>query len=176
MRPTSFFVALVLLGSVVPGGRAAYADDEVHCVNVHDLTISPGLSIQGSSGTFRETSGTMECRGPINGRTPTGVGSYQDRGRYGTNDPDTCQEGGEGEAVFSSIVPTADGDQVLTAAYTFTYGDLTSHPGAVSGEFRAEGVRGTFEATPLEGDCVITPLTRVRVKADFFFARSFFTR
>jgi hypothetical protein len=176
MRAKSFLVALALLGGVVSGGPAAHADDEVHCVNEHDLVFSPGLSIQGSSGSFRETAGTMECEGPINGRTPTGVGSYRDSGRYGIEDPDTCQEGGEGDGVFFSSVPTADGDQELTAAYTFTYGDMTSHPGAVSGEFRGKGVRGVFQATPLEGDCIITPLTRVRVKADFFFAKSFFTR
>lgn len=172
----SFLVTLALFGAVVPSGPAAHADEEVHCVSFHDAAISPGLSIQGSSGTFRETSGTMECQGPINGRTPTGIGSFQDRGRYGTEDPDTCQEGGEGDGVFYSIVPTADGNQELTAPYTFTYGDLTSRPGAVSGEFRGEGVRGTFEATPLEGDCVIEPITQVRVKADFFFAKSFFNR
>jgi hypothetical protein len=60
--------------------------------------------------------------------------------------------------------------------YTFSIGDLTANPGFVSGEFSGDGVRGTFKVTPLEGDCVTSPITRVRVNAEFWFARSFFNR
>lgn len=157
-------------------GEAAFGAEETHCANFHELTLSPGLSIQGSSGTFRATTGIMDCQGEINGRTPTGTGSYHDSGRYGSKDVDTCQDGGEGDGVFSSIIPTTDGDMELTAPYTYTYGDLTSNPGSVSGEFHGDGVRGTFKATPLEGDCVTKPITRVRVYADFYFAKSLVKR
>jgi hypothetical protein len=175
MRPKSALSALALFGFVI-AGSAAQADDEVHCSNVHELTLSPGLSIQGSTGTFKEISGRMECQGPINGRTPTGPGSYSDSGRYGTKDPDTCQEGGEGTGVFSSTIPSKDGGMVLTGAYTFTYGDYTANPGYVSGKFSGDGVRGTFKVRPLEGDCITKPITRVHVDAEFFFAKSFPTR
>lgn len=178
MRMKSLAVALALVGMVVPGCHSAQAGDEVHCVNVHEVVLSPGFSIQGSSGSFTvPIVKTMECHGPINGRTPTGVGSYgEEPGRYGTEDPDTCQDGGEGDGVFFASIPTTDGDMELRAPYTFTIGDLTSNPGFVSGEFRGDGVRGTFKVRPVEGDCVTSPVTRVHVDAEFWFLPSFFTR
>lgn len=175
-RRKSFITALGLVWLAPASGAVAQAVDEVHCVSVHELTVSPGLSIRGSSGTADATSGTMDCDGPVDGRTPTGTGTYSDENYYGTEDPDTCQDGGEGHGVFWATVPTADGDQHLNAAFIFTYGDLTTNPGFVSGEFSGDGVSGTFKLTPLEGDCVTRPVTRVRVDAEFFFADSFFDR
>jgi len=174
MRMKSFLIALALMAPMAPGGPARAAD-EVHCTNVHELTISPGISLRGTSGTFHDITGTMTCPGPINGRTPTGAGSYHDSGRYGTRDPDTCQDGGEGDGVFSSTIPTTEGDLVLTAPYTWSFGDLTSNPGYVSGAFRGDGAYGTFKVTPIEGDC-LTGITKVRVDAEFWFAQSFFNR
>jgi len=178
MRMKSLAVALAVGGMVVPGSRPAQARDEVHCVNAHEVLLSPGLSVQASTGSFTApVVKTMECQGPINGRTPTGVGSYgEEPGRYGTKDPDSCQDGGEGDGVFFASIPTSDGDLELRAPYTFTFGDLTSNPGFVSGEFRGDGVRGTFKIRPLEGDCLTSPVTRVHVNAEFWFLPSFFTR
>ncbi len=177
MRVKSFLIvpALVMLMAPATHARAA---EEVHCANIHEVTLAPGFSIHGSSGSFGvATVRTMECEGAINGRTPTGVGSYGEKpGRYGTKDPDSCQGGGEGDGVFFANVPTTDGNVELTAPYGFTIGDLTANPGFVSGEFSGEGVRGTFKVTPIEGDCVTSPITRVRVKADFWFAESFFRK
>jgi hypothetical protein len=175
MRIGRLLGALALLAVLIPG-PTAQGDDEVHCSNVHELTLSPGLSIQPTAGTFKEVSGQMDCRGMINGRTPTGPGSYSDSGRYGTTDPDTCQNGGEGDGVFSSTIPTNDGTMVLTGPYTYTYGDYSANPGYVSGKFSGNGVHGTFKVRPLEGDCITKPITRVHVDAEFFFARSFTTR
>lgn len=175
-RMHSFLIVAVIVGLTAPGSSPARAGDDVHCVSVHDAALSPGLSIEGSSGSAHVSGGTMDCDGPVNGRTPTGVGTYSEESRYGTADADTCQDGGEGGGVFEASVPTADGDQPLNAAFTFTYGDLTTNPGFVTGEFTGEGVSGTFKITPLEGDCVTRPITRVRVDAEFFFTASFFSR
>ena len=178
MRMKALAVALAMVGMVFPIGRPARAGDEVHCVNVHEVVLTPGLSIHGSAGSFTvPVAKTMECDGPINGRTPTGVGSYgEEPGRYGTDDPDTCQDGGEGHGVFFATIPTADGNEEIRAPYTFTMGDLTSNPGFVSGEFKGDGVRGSFKARPLDGDCVTRPVTRVHVNAEFWFLPSFFRR
>ncbi len=174
-RFTGVLSTLALAGIVAPGPMAS-ADYAVRCSAVQELTLSPGLSLQGSSGTFENTSGRMECTGPINGRTPTGPGSYADSGRYGTRDPDTCQDGGEGAGVFSAVIPTADGNMMLTASYTFTYGDVTTNPGYVSGKFSGDRVRGTFRVRPVEGDCITKPITRAHEDLDFYFSQSFPTR
>jgi hypothetical protein len=178
MRLKSLVVAVVMLAMVFPFWRPAQAGDEVHCVNVHEVVLSPGLSIQGSAGSITvPIVKTMECQGLMNGRMPTGVGSYgEEPGRYGTQDPDSCQDGGEGDGVFFASIPTADGDLELRAPYTYTFGDLVSNPGFVSGQFKGDGVRGTFKVRPLEGDCVTSPITRVHVDAEFWFVPSFFAR
>ena len=177
MRKTSLLIVLALMALVAPGSPAR-AGDEVHCFNAHEVTLSPGVSIQGTSGSINvEAVRTMECEGPINGSMPTGVGWYgEEPGRYGTEDPDTCQQGGEGDGVFFATIPTTDGDLEIRAPYTFTFGDLTTNPGFVSGEFSGDGVRGTFKLSPAEGDCVTGPITRVRVNAEFWFAPSFFNQ
>jgi hypothetical protein len=178
MRMKSLAVALAMVGMLFGGFHPAQAGDEVHCVNVHEVVLSPGLSVQGSVGSFTvPVVKTMECHGPIYGRMPTGVGAYgEEPGRYGTADPDSCQDGGEGDGVFFANIPTADGDLEFRAPYTFTFGDLTTNPGFVSGEFKGDGVRGTFKVKPLEGDCVTSPITRVQATAEFWFLPSFFSR
>ena len=178
MRMKSLALAVAIIGMLFGSSRPSQAGDEVHCVNVHEVVLSPGLSVQGSAGSITApVVETMECHGPINGRMPTGIGSYgEEPGRYGTADPDTCQDGGEGDGVFFASIPTADGDLELRAPYTYTFGDLVSNPGFVSGQFKGDGVRGTFKVRPLEGDCVTSPITRVHVDAEFWFVPSFFAR
>jgi hypothetical protein len=83
--------------------------------SVHEPALDPGLSIQPSSGIATIRGETMQCHGAVNGRLPTGVGTYEEDFRYGTKDPDTCQEGGEGEGVFRSTIPTNDGVEHLNA-------------------------------------------------------------
>jgi hypothetical protein len=176
MRPATSLISALALGSLGFWALPVGAADEVHCVSLHEAVIAPGLSIQPSSGTATIRGGTMECHGPVNGHTPTGIGGYEEDFRYGTKDPDTCQQGGEGEGVWRAFVPTNAGEQRLDAPFTLTYGDLTSNPGSVTAEFQGEGVHGTASVTPVEGDCVVEPITRVRVKAEFYFAQSFFRR
>jgi hypothetical protein len=118
---------------------------------------------------------TIECHGPINGHDPTGPGPYYEEARYGTKDPDTCQEGGEVEGFFSFVIPTTGGDQkVNCTAFALTYGEPSTKGGVVAGHFQGEGFRGTVDVTPLEGNCVTDPVTKIRVDANFFFSESFF--
>ena len=159
------------------GSGAAGASGGTHCHIVKDDTLAPGLSIQGSSGTFATpTLGTFECHGPINGKDPSGPGTVSETGHYGTKDPDTCQGGGEGDGVFSLAIPTSGGEQKFSAAFTFTYGDLSTKGGIVSGKFQGEGISGTFEVTPTEGDCVVKPITKIHTTDDFVLSDSFFSK
>jgi hypothetical protein len=167
---------LAVLASPIGSGSAG-AEGGTHCHIVKDDTLSPGLSVQPSTGTFTTpTLGTLECHGPVNGKDPTGPGTVGEQGRYGTKDPDTCQGGGEGDGVFAMTIPVSGGVEKFSAAFTFTYGELSTRGGIVAGKFQGDGISGTFEVTPTEGDCVVRPITKIHVTDDFMLSESFFKK
>jgi hypothetical protein len=155
------------LGVVAAPARGA---EPTRCLAEFDVTISPGLSSSPSSGTYTTEgeTGTITCEGPINGYRPTGAGRRGEHGTYGLTDPDTCASGGEGTQVLSLTIPTTGGDQHVTDEGIFTYGPLEGG-GAYGGSFRGKRMRSTFQVTPVEGDCVTTPVTRVRVRCEEWF-------
>lgn len=60
-----------------------------------------------------------------------------------------------------------DGPEHLIGEYAFTGGDPPKKgDGVVSGEFIGEKFSGTFEIMPPEGDCVSTPITRLRAAGE----------
>jgi hypothetical protein len=157
---------LVFLAAVLgPAMPAAESQSGTTCTFEFDVVATPGLSTEGSSGTVASNGndGMAECNGPVNGKSPTGPGSSGYDGYYGTADPDTCQDGGEGKGTFTLVIPTADGDEtVADAKNTFTYGTLKAG-GIISGEFKGERISGTFQAAPTKGDCASSPVTGFRV-------------
>lgn len=161
-------VMLVALATLAPtglgAGDAARGAESTPCTAEFDLTLSPGLSNTPSSGTFTSggETGTVECRGTVNGRQATGPGTWGAEGRYGTVDPDSCTSGGEGEVIQSFTVPTADGNEHVVNEGTLTYGALEGG-GLISGTFEGPRFSGTFDVTPTEGDCVTAPITRIHV-------------
>ena len=169
-------VTLALLPAVRATGLPL--DDEgkgTECFIDKDETLSPGLSINPSSGTFATPAdGVVECHGPVNGHKPTGDGRFSEVGRYGTKDPDTCQGGGEGDGRFVVTIPTDAGDQRFAALFTFTYGEPSTRGGVVAGRFEGDGFHGTFDATPKEGDCVTRPVTRIHTVDEIHLEDAFF--
>jgi hypothetical protein len=162
------------LGS--PGGVvAAGAASEAQCAFALDVTLSPGLSYQASSGTLTTggPTGTEDCTGPVNGHEVTGPAVFSNDGRYGTRHPDSCAAGllgdGEGTAVEYRTFPTAAGDQHVTDRFTFHYGQPSTKGGVVSGTFEGDHCSGTFELTPTEGDCVTKPITKAHVTGHEIF-------
>jgi hypothetical protein len=156
----------VLIGTVavvLPAPAGVSAQQNTACEATVDVHFSPGLSSTPSSGTFtsRGETGTVRCDGPVNGRRPTGSGTFGVSGHYGTRDGDTCASGGEGDAVQGWTIPTDDGDEKIADQQTFTYGAL-SGGSTFGGEFKGERYSGTFEVTPQDGDCFTRPLTTVR--------------
>lgn len=147
------------------------ADSGTTCVIEHLVSLEPGLSVQGSSGTFEDkVLGTASCDGPVNGVTPTGPGTFHDKGRYGTKDPDSCLGGGEGEGAYTMVFPTAAGDQTVVLPFTLKYGDPSTKNGPVAIHTRGEGWIGEFGGTPKEGDCVSKPVTKVLAKGEIVFS------
>lgn len=161
-------VASTFLGSA-PGVVSAAPHSEAQCAFAVDAVLSPGLSIQASSGTISTggPTGTEDCTGLVNGHQITGTAVFSNDGHYGTQHPDSCAAGvigdGQGTGVEYRTYPTTDGDQKVTDRMTFHYGQPSTRGGVVSGTFEGEHCSGTFELTPTEGDCVTKPVTKVHI-------------
>jgi hypothetical protein len=178
---TAATVALALvpvaLGATRASGDPLGEENEkgAHCFIDKDDTLSPGLSLQGSSGPIATPApGIIECHGKINGAAPTGDGQVTEQARYGTKDPDSCQSGGEGDGKLDISIPTSAGVQTFVALFTFTYGEPSTHGGVVAGRFQGDGLHGTFDVTPKQGDCVTKPITLVHTVDDLRIEDSFF--
>lgn len=157
-------ILLTALTLVLVLGPAApvQGDQGTHCTFDFELTLTPGLSMTPTTGSHGGT-GPILCDGLVNGQQPTGGGTLTDDGRYGTKDPDTCS-GSEGDGTDTLQIPTAAGIQTVVSRYTYIAGDrLPTKGGVAAGSFKGSHFTGTFEFTPLEGDCVTAPVTRVRV-------------
>jgi hypothetical protein len=156
-------VVLALLG--FGGGlQPASAVEGTHCTFSFIIVLDPGLSLEPSTGEHFSDGGTIDCDGPVNGRQPTGTGTLGEDGPYGTDDPDSCQSGGESTGTDRLSVPTADGPQQVNSEFKATYGKLSNQGGLFHGEFTGTRFTGTFEFRVLEGDCVTAPVTRAEVK------------
>ncbi len=167
-RRTVITVTLGLALSLLPIGHSRAATSETKCVWAHDVFASPVLSTSPSSGSWTSRgpqgeTGTLTCDGPVNGKKPTGPGVLEARGRYGTQDGDTCQTGGEGDGVWSVMFPTADGTEHFAALFTLRYGAFsTGAPFAV--EFWGDLVKGSGEVQSFEGDCAANAVTKYHAK------------
>jgi hypothetical protein len=140
------------------------------CRVVKEDVISPGLSLQASSGTFRTVAtGVITCVGMVNGYEPTGPGTFTEQGRYGHADPDTCIGEGEAEGRFFVSVPTEKGIQKVTREFRIAYGDPSLRGGVVAGKIEGNDFYGTLDVIPLEGDCVLRPVTRIHTVSELTF-------
>ena len=167
-RRSVISATLALLFSLVPLAPTGAADSETKCLWAHDVFASPGLSTSPTSGSWTTKgpegeTGTITCDGPINGKQPTGPGVLEARGRYGTQDGDTCQTGGEGDGVWSLTFPTADGSVHFVDPFTLRYGAFsTGAPFAV--EFGGDRMNGSGEVQGFEGDCAANAVTKYHAK------------
>ena len=156
-------VALALLG--FGGGlQPATGAEGAYCTVTWVIVIDPGLSMEPSTGTHRSDGVTaLHCDGSVNGHRVTGPGRFSQDGPYGTDDPDTCQSGGEATGIDRLTIPTADGPQQIDSEFKAVFGKLSNQGGLFHGEFSGTRFSGTFEFRVLEGDCVTTPITRAEV-------------
>jgi hypothetical protein len=155
---------LLLSAPVIPAAPASGASGATQCTFEHEVVASPGLSTSPTSGTITTNgeTGTFACDGPVNGKQPTGTGTSGSEGRYGTRGGDTCQSGGEGDAVRSMTIPTAGGPERIKNTVTYEFGAFKA--GApFSARFTGDRMSGTMEVTPIDGDCASKPVTRYRV-------------
>jgi len=154
--------ALLAVGAM-PAGQARGAGG-TPCTFDYDAVVSPGLSSSPSSGTIKTNgeTGTITCSGPVDGKQPTGPGTFGVDARYGTKGGATCQSGGDGDGVLTFTIPTSSGAEHVTGHFTYTFGGLQN--GLFSAQFEGDRMSGTAEATPQEGDCASRPVTKVHAK------------
>jgi len=145
------------------GIQTVQAGQPTKCETKVDMDIAPGFYREGNSGTFTTNgeTGALTCSGPVNGKEPTGPGTFGASGKYGTNGPDTCNKA---SGIYENHVtfPTANGQEKWADNGTWAAGAFKGG-GAFGGEFSSDRVDGTFEVTPKEGDCVSKPLTKISV-------------
>ncbi|MGH8993796.1 MAG: hypothetical protein ACRDZ7_19970 [Acidimicrobiia bacterium] len=154
MRTRHAVLALVM---VLAGFTAtAEAQQGTRCSGQFDITISPGIGSEPSSGVFHSPdgeNGTITCDGGAAGTA--GVD-----GRYGTNGGDSCSSAGSGEGWGIQSL-TLDGKNIKNT-FTYEFGGLSG--GIVNGTFDGEVFSGSFSYTPTEGDCVTAPTTAGNVR------------
>lgn len=164
MKPRVILIGILALAFMAPAGlKSVEAQQKTTCEAKFDnMDIAPGFWREGNSGTFTTNgeTGTVICTGPVNGKQPTGSGTWGASGRYGTKDPDTC-DNAEGIFENSMTIPTADGPQTMKNKGNWVAGTFKGG-GAFGGEFTGETGDGTYETTPKTGDCVTSPMTQIR--------------
>jgi hypothetical protein len=148
-------VALVLLvPTLVPGLAHAGGGSSVVCtisVPVHfspGLTMTPGSGVKGSGG---ET-GTILCKGSIDGHNVTGQGGFGFDGTY----TDSSCTSGKGDLTFYGTVPTTDGPVHFKGAVTQSWVGLAFK---MQGTLSGTPMKATAVAFPTHGDCLTTPVT-----------------
>jgi hypothetical protein len=159
-------LALILSAPATSTAPAGAAASSTQCSFEMNVVVQPGLTSSPSSGTITTNgeTGTVSCKGPVNGKDSTGEGTAGMEGTYGTKDGDSCQSGGEGQGVESFTIPTASGDEHIKNNFTYSYGAFKA--GALSsGTFSGDRMSGTFEAEPMDGDCASVPVTKFHVTA-----------
>lgn len=158
---TAFTLALVFELGFGTAPPVEAAQQGTKCIHQMEFTLAPGFSVFPGAGV-RHGKGTIRCDGPVDGKQPTGPGTVTDEGRYGTKDPDGCISGSEGDGIDTIEIPTAEG--VVRIESYFTYdGVKPSTKGAMlSANFEGTRYTGNIEVTPVEGDCVTAPVTRLK--------------
>jgi hypothetical protein len=166
-------VSVALLGWTGGAHRAAADQGRSTCRFSFYASLSPGLSGTPGSGTITTggQSGTLQCTGPVEGADPNGRGVTGVEGRYGVAHANSCLSAitgdGDGAGMNSLTIPTTAGTKDIGQTFTFTYGGKPpSGGGFVSGEFKGPRFSGSFEITPVDGDCISAPVTKVHVTGE----------
>jgi len=162
----AFFLAFVVLWPMAP--PVASADESgTPCAFEVDISLSPGLSREPSSGSFgsQGESGRVDCQGSVGGQPATGPGTFGAEGRYGIDgDGDDCRsKAGQGDGTAHFTVPVEEGNRHVDDPFTMTY---RVEGRSVVGEIIGRRFSGTFDVTHAEGDCLWKPVTKIRIKGN----------
>ena len=160
-RTVAALAAAVGLGLLASAPAQAGAGTSALCtVSFPSVLIAPAfqpLALTASAGTMTSEghTGTVRCAGEIRGHAVTGAGTAAIRyERWGT----CAGHVGEGDVEWK--VPTDGGLQVLAGELSVRRLAVAILAAADFGDARADLAGALY---PVEGDCVLTPLSRVGV-------------
>lgn len=160
MKGIRWLLAALVLAALVPAAPAwAVSDSLAYCVGTWDVRFSRGVGTAPGSAEFstRGPTGTVECSGEVEGEAITGTGTFAKAGLF----EGTCLSG-TGAGRIQITVPTTGGPKHLDITFTMTTG-----PGI--GFKYSDSFAGplTFVFVPVEGNCVLSPVTRIAVFGTF---------
>ena len=146
-----------LLATLAPTAHAASA---ATCAASSKVTLSPGISMKPSSGTFTSTpGGTLACVGVVKGVKVGGKGTLSFKGAYGPGD--TCSSG-KGSGTLAATLPKVGGGQ-LAISGTFTVTRVGPEV-IVKGKLAGAQLAGNLQFLPKTGqNCVQTKVTSATV-------------
>ena len=162
MRTMTRRSALILVAGVLSAAStgSAAASDGRPGTTTHQLAaachfnpnfaLTPGPVGQTTTTGWVTSEGAapLDCVGTLDGATITGPGTIRTTGSY----TGSCTSG-SGTLTEYVMLPTANGFVSLVSSLRFSY--LGS-----GGTFTGTYLSGVFSYTPLEGDCVTTPMSR----------------
>jgi hypothetical protein len=143
--------AFAAAASAALPAAAAIAKSTARCWHRWTDTLSPGVTTQRQTVAFTSggETGTIDCRGSVEGRRITGPGTFGEQGTY-----DGSCTSGSGSATFSMTLPTASGPLKLRMPVVFTFAGF--------GVTTTKTFPGVFFFAPLAGNC-LTPVTKIAI-------------
>jgi hypothetical protein len=165
MRGLRGIVLLAALVGMLATPVAGAGESGTPCAFEVDVSLSPGLSREPSSGTFESNgeTGRVDCQGDVGRQPATGRGTFGAEGRYGIDgDGDDCRsKQGQGDGTAHLTVPVEGGTEHIDDPFTMTY---RVDGRSVVGEITGRRFSGTFDVTQARGDCLWKPVTSIRIK------------
>jgi hypothetical protein len=165
--PRPFLVAAVtfplVLGNLLAPGVSSAAIPAgpaggLRCALHKDDLIDPGLTLQNADIAYRTPEpAPISCTGEINGRKVTRLGTFTEVGK---GKGASCLRGAGGGA-FTIVVTTDAGPQTINRSYTYDYTALSGRDGLLGGKLSGDGLHGTYDIFPVQGDCAARPMTRI---------------
>jgi hypothetical protein len=156
LRAAGALAALACLALAPATSAQAAGGTSAACVKHYTPTFSPGLRLTPSSGiqTTHGETGTIDCVGTIAGHEVTGRGSAGYEMPYTAA---TCAAESSSGTV-SITIPTTAGREHFVGALSVR---RTALAFTVDARFPGMRLSAVGVAIPLQGTCVLTPLTEV---------------
>lgn len=161
--PTVVTLVAALAWPAGLGVLSAVAAEGTPCVAEWEATISPGITMSPGRGKYSSNgeTGTLTCDGTVDGVAVTGPGTW---GVSGTYDATDCING-QGPIRFTWTIPTAGGVKQGVTSGEFDFG-IRHGRAPLNGRMQTDRASGSWTMLPLKGDCVVEPVTVVRLTFD----------